>query len=132
MKSINIKFPLEDDPEKNNLFKLNYVTKDALVSDLKLLLQTKKGQRYYMSDYGTNLDKFIFQPEDGITQDEIIADLRESVRNYMPEIAITTVNFYTNVDDDYKDLSDNEIRVIIGFTYTDDVFSDNGTIELTF
>lgn len=132
MKSINIKFPLEDDKEKNNLFMLNYVTKNALVSDLKLLLLTKKGQRYYMSDYGTNLEKFIFQPEDGITQDEIISDLRDSVRNYMPEITITNVNFYTSEDTGYEDMKDTEIRVLIGFTYADDVFSDNGTIDLTF
>lgn len=132
MKSINIKFPLEDDIEKNNLFMLNYVTKNALVSDLKLLLLTKKGQRYYMPDYGTNLEKFIFQPEDGITQDEIISDLRDAVRNYMPEISITSVNFYTNQDDGYNDMKDNEIRVSIKFTYADDVFSDSGTVDITF
>jgi phage baseplate assembly protein W len=132
MKSINIRFPLEDDVEKNSLFMLNYVTKNALVSDLKLLLLTKKGQRYYMPDYGTNLEKFIFQPEDEITEDEIITDLRDSVREYMPEIAITSVNFYTKQDAGYEDMEDNEIRVSIKFTYSDDVFSDNGTVDITF
>lgn len=132
MKSINIKFPLEDDKEKNNLFVLNYVTKNALVSDLQLLLYTKKGQRYYMPDYGTNLEKFIFEPEDTTTEDQIIADLRQSVRDYMPEITINTVNFYSKVDDGYSELQDNELRVKIGFTYADDVFSDSGTVELTF
>lgn len=132
MKSINIKFPLEDDKEKNGLFMLNYVTKNALISDLKLLLLTKKGQRYYMPDYGTNLQKYIFQPEDGTTETEIIADLRQSVRDFMPEISISSVNFFTNSDNGYNDLEDNELRVLISFTYADDVFSDNGTIELTF
>lgn len=132
MKSINIKFPLEDDKEKNNLFLLNYVTKNALVSDLKLLLYTKKGQRYYMPDYGTNLEKFIFEPEDQTTEDQIIADLRQSVRDYMPEITINTVNFYTNENEGYSELKDNELRVLVGFTYADDVFSDSGTVELTF
>src|SRR5258706_2372423 len=132
MKSINIKFPIEDDKEKNNLFMLNYVTKNALVSDLKLLLLTKKGQRYYMSDYGTNLEKFIFEPEDKTTEDQIIADLRQSVRDYMPEITIDTVNFFTNVDIGYSELEDNELRVLVKFTYADDVFSDSGTVELIF
>lgn len=132
MKSINIKFPLEDDKEKNGLFMLNYVTKNALISDLKLLLLTKKGQRYYMPDYGTNLEKYIFQPEDGTTETEIIADLRQAVRDFMPEISISSVNFFTNSDAGYNDLDDNELRVLISFTYADDVFSDNGTIELTF
>lgn len=132
MRSINIKFPIEDDKEKNNLFMLNYVTKNALTSDLKLLLLTKKGQRYYMPDYGTNLLKFIFEPEDSDTNDQIIADLRESVRTYMPEITISNVRFYNKTDVGYEDLQDTEIRVFIDFTYADDVFSDNGTIELSF
>ena len=132
MKSINIKFPLEDDKEKNNLFMLNYVTKNALVSDLKLLLLTKKGQRYYMPDYGTNLEKYIFQPEDNTTEEEIIADLRKAVRDFMPEITINTVNFFTKEDDGYTDLNDNELRIIIKFTYADDVFSDAGEITLNF
>lgn len=132
MKSINIKFPLEDDKDKNNLFALNYVTKNALVSDLKLLLLTKKGQRYYMPDYGTNLEKYIFQPQDSTTEDEIIADLRKAVRDFMPAIAINTVDFYTNVDEGYTELQDNELRIKIKFTYSDDVFSSDGEIELNF
>ena len=132
MKSINIKFPLEDDKEKNNLFMLNYVTKNALISDLKLLLLTKKGQRYYMPDYGTNLEKFIFQPEDNTTKDEILADIRKSVRDYMPTITINNVDFFTNANEEYKDLKDNEMRVMIKFTYSDDVFSDAGEITLNF
>lgn len=131
-KSINIKFPIEDDKEKNNLFMLNYVTQNALVSDLQLLLYTKKGQRYYMPDYGTNLEKFIFEPKDETTEDEILADLRQAVRDYMPEISIDTVSFFTNESSGYEDLSDNELRVLISFTYKDDVFADSGTVELTF
>jgi phage baseplate assembly protein W len=132
MKSINIKFPLEDDKDKNNLFMLNYVTKNALISDLKLLVLTKRGQRYYMPDFGTNLEKYIFQPEDTTTEEEIIADLRKAVRDFMPEIQITKVQFFTNGDESYEELSDNELRILINFTYSDDVFSDAGQIELTF
>lgn len=132
MKSINIKFPLEDDQEKNNLFRMNFVTKDALVSDLKLLFYTKKGQRYYMPDYGTNLEKFLFEPKDNTTENDIIQDLKQSVKKYMPNITINNVAFYTNVDEGYQDLDETEIRVLIGFTYSDDAFSDSGTIDLTF
>lgn len=132
MKSINIKFPLEDDKDKNNLFMLNYVTKNALISDLKLLLLTQRGQRYYMPDFGTNLQKYLFQPQDNTTEEEIIADLRKAVREYMPEITITKVEFYTKQDEGYTELQDNELRILISFTYADDVFSDAGQIELNF
>jgi len=132
MKSINIQFPIKDDPATNNLFLLNYITKDALVSDLQLLLYTKKGQRYYMPDYGTNIEKFLFDPETKDTENKIIADIRESVRTYMPEVTINSVAFYTNQDVGYNDLQDNELRISIDFTYSSDVFSDSGTIVLSF
>ncbi len=132
MKTINIKFPLQDDAEKNNLFKLNSVSKDALVSNLTLLFKTKKGQRYYMSGYGTNLEKHLFQPKDDITKDDIISDLRESVRNYMPEITINNVEFNTSDTLGYEDLLETEISIMVFFTYSDDVFSDQGSVELKF
>jgi phage baseplate assembly protein W len=132
MKSINIKFPIEDDPEKNRLFKMTLTTKDAIQSDLMLLFKTKKGVRYYMYDYGTNLEKFIFQPDDNVTENEIIEDLRQSVRSYMPNVQIDTVKFYNNESKGYEDLEDNEIRVQIFFTYTDDAFRDTGKIEITY
>ncbi len=132
MKSINIKFPLEDDSEKNKLFKMTLTTKDAVVSDLTLLFKTKKGVRYYMYDYGTNLEKFIFQPDDNVTDNEIIEDLRLAVKTYMPNVQIDTVKFYNNESKGYEDLEENEIRVQIFFTYTDDVFKESGKIEMTF
>lgn len=132
MKSINIKFPIEDDKEKNNLFMLNYVTKNALISDLKFLLKTKKGQRYYMPDFGTNLTKYIFEPQDDLTEREITEELRKDVRDYLPQVTIKTVEFYRNTDAGYEDLDDQEIRVMIPFTYLDDVFSYGGTVELTY
>ncbi len=132
MKSINIKFPLEDDSEKNRLFKMTLTTKDAVLSDLLLLFKTRKGVRYYMYDYGTNLEKFIFQPDDSVTENEIIEDLRLSVRTYMPNVQIDTVKFYNNESKGYEDLKENEIRVQIFFTYTDDVFRESGSIEITF
>lgn len=132
MKSINIQFPLTDDTEKNKLFKLNYVSKDAIISNLMFLFKTKRGQRYYMSDFGTNLEKHLFQPKDDITQDDIIEDLKESVRKFMPQITINNVSFFTNENSGYEDLDDSELTIIVSFTFSDDVFSNQGTIELTF
>lgn len=132
-KAINIKFPLVDDVEKNILFKQNNVSKDALVSNLLLLLLTEEGERFYMSDFGINLKKYLFQPNDGITESEVTQEIRDRVKRFIPQLTITKVQFYRIDRDENNDpLMENEITAKINFTYDNDTFSDPGTVEITF
>jgi len=132
-KAINIKFPLEDDVEKNILFKQNNVSKDALVSNLLLLLLTEEGERFYMSDYGISLKKYIFEPNDEITQKEITEEIKDRVKRFIPELTITNVEFFSSeFDEENNPLQENEITVLISFLYESDVFSDPGSVEITF
>lgn len=133
MKAINIKFPLEDDVEKNVLFKQNFVSKDALVSNLLLLLLTEEGERFYMSDYGINLRKYIFQPKDSITEGEITEEIKRKVKDFIPQLTITKVQFFSaETDMDGNALQETEIVAHIDFTYSNDTFSDQGSVEITF
>jgi phage baseplate assembly protein W len=130
MNSINIKFPLEDDKVKNGLFEMNNVTKDALTSNLLLLLLTEKGERYYEPDYGTNLRRYIFEPNDGLTQSEIEQEIRETVKRFIPQLTISGVEIITSDDDGGEALNDNQVNVNVDFKYNEDVFSESGRLEL--
>ena len=132
MVSYNIKFPLEDNPSKNRFFQMNNITKEALASNLMLLLLTEKGERYYMPDYGTNLLQFIFEPKDNLTISDIKEDIKRTVRTYIPQLEIDEIEFNQNVDYDGKPIKENELSVIIRFTYSEDTFIDTGEIELNF
>lgn len=132
-KAINIKFPIEDDVEKNIYFKQNFVSKDALVSNLLLLLLTEEGERFYMPDYGINLKKYIFEPNDQVTQKEITEEIKDRVKRFIPELTITNVEFFgSEEDEDGNPLQENEITVLVSFVYESDVFSDPGSVEITF
>ena len=132
MKSINIKFPLNDDTIKNGLFELNNVTKDALVSNLMLLLMTERGERYYMPEYGINLRRHIFEPNDGLTHSQIEEEIKDNVKRFIPELTIGGVEIITSSDEEGSEngLNDNQILVRIDFRYTEDVFSETGRIEI--
>ncbi len=123
MSYINIKFPLEDDVNKNKLFALNQTTKDAIRSNLLLLLLTEKGERYYYPDYGTNLLKFIFEPNDNITENDVSTDIKETVYKFIPYLTIKDIQF---------NRSENVLSVLIPFVYSEGAFSEPGVIELTF
>jgi phage baseplate assembly protein W len=125
MSYINIKFPLEDDVKKNKLFTLNQTTKEAIRSDLLLLLLTEKGERYYYPDYGTDLLKFIFEPNDEIIEKDILIDIKETVQKFIPNLKIESVQFTKNENG-------NGLSVLIPFIYSENLFSEPGVIELTF
>jgi len=129
---INIKFPIQDDVEKNKAFKMTTVTKEALTSNLLLLLLTQKGQRYYEPDYGTNLLQYIFEPRDNLTIGDIEAELRETVKSYIPQVTISKVTFYDTVNNGGYDVKENELLVFVDFTYSEDTFVEKGRLELNF
>ena len=132
MVSYNIKFPLEDDVSTNRFFQMNSVTKDAYTSDLLLLLLTTKGERYYEPDFGTNLIKFIFEPNDNVTLGDVERDIKETVKNYIPSFTITNIVFSDLVDSEGFPINENQINVKINFTFEEDSFSQNGELEINF
>ena len=132
MKAINIKFPLNDDSTKNSFFLMKQVTKEAFTSDLLLLLLTAKGERYYQPDYGTNLLKYIFEPNDTLTANDIEQELKNTVSLYIPALKISEVSFKQNLDENGEVISENQLSVNIKFTYSEDTFTEQGSLELNF
>ena len=132
MQSYNIKFPLVDDTSKNAYFLMTQVTKDAFSSDLLLLLLTQKAERYYMPLFGTNLLKFIFEPNDQLTATSVEEEIKNTVAAYIPALKITLITFNWNLDDNGQPISGNQLNVNIKFTYAEDVFKETGELELNF
>jgi len=128
--SINIKFPLQDDAVTNQFFQLNQTTKNAYSSDLLLLLLTNKGERVYDPNFGTNLQKFLFEPEDSVTQSLVETDIRDTVSKYIPDLTIQNIQFITNQDD--ITINENQINVKINFTYAEGSYVDTSDITITF
>jgi len=132
MNSYNITFPFRDDNETNKFISMNQITKDSYSSNLLLLLLTAKGERYYENDYGTNLLKYIFEPNDNLTAELVEEEIRNTVSLYMPEIKITSVNFNWNTDDNGNPINDNQLNVNIQFIYTEGSLTEQGNIDLSF
>lgn len=130
--SINIKFPLQDNLTKNVFFLENETSKDALTSNLLLLLLTQKGERYYDPEYGTNLLKFVFEQNDSITENEIERDLKITVKKYIPQLNIDSVVFYNDRDNNGDVIDDSRLNMDVKFTFNENVFSEQGSISITF
>jgi phage baseplate assembly protein W len=121
-KYINIDFPFRDS-EEGFYFKLNSTNNSAIKSDLLHLLLTNKGERLYMPDFGSDLRKYIFEPNDDITHNKIKNNLNETINQYIPNLTIDSIKFE---QDDIEEL----IIVKLSYTVTEDAFTTSDTIEL--
>jgi hypothetical protein len=121
---INIDFPFKDSPN-GYYFKLNDNDKDAIRADLLHLLLTNKGERLYLPDFGSDLRKYIFEPNDNITHEDIRNNLNETIKRYIPNLVVNDISFR---NDDIQEL----IIVELKYTVTDGTFASSDTIEITF
>jgi len=85
-----INFPFEDS-NKGDYLLLTETSAKEIRSDLLHLILTRRGSRYFLPDFGTRLYEFIFEPYDGLTQNAIEADIRDSVEKYMPNLIINRI-----------------------------------------
>jgi len=122
---ININFPFKD--SKQGFFlDLTSADNQAIKADLLHLLLTRKGQRLYLPDFGTDLLKFIFEPEDGITFEAIKTDISNEIQKYLPNLQMNDLVVEQSPDSEYA------VVVTLQYTITDGVFetSDILTINL--
>ena len=121
---INIDFPFKDSPEGFYL-NLNATDTDAIRSDLLHLLLTNKGERLYLPDFGSDLKKYIFEPNDSITHEQIKDNLNETIKRYIPNLIINEITFK-------EDPNEQVIIVELTYTVTDGTFNSTDTVTLTF
>lgn len=115
-KYINIHYPFKDS-HKGFFLDLNSSDAEAIKSDLMHLILTLKGQRLYNPDFGTNLLRYIFEPEDGYTLDKIKIEITTTVKKFLPKLVINEVTVDQSTENDYAAV------VRLDYQITDDVFT---------
>jgi phage baseplate assembly protein W len=118
---ININFPFRDS-DKGFFLDLNRDDSNAIRADLMHLILTKKGERFYNPDFGTNLLKYLYEPNDTITHSTMKTDIKETVRKFIPNLKIDNVIVEPSEDNEYK------ATVRIEYTITDEVFTESDFI----
>ena len=114
-KYININFPFKNSV-KGFFLDLTETDDKAIKADLMHLLLTRKGERYYMPDFGTNLLQYIFEPNDRQTLSDIKQDITETVKKYLPNLVINDVIVEPSSESEYA------ATIRVDYTVTDDVF----------
>lgn len=122
-KFININFPFKDSV-KGFFLDLTKTDSVAIKSDLMHLILTNKGERFYNPEFGTNLRRFIFQPNDGFTYSEISEEIKEAVKKYLPNLKVNSV------DIEQSPMSEYAAKIRIDYTISQDVFETKDFVEI--
>ena len=107
--SYGIDFPFSDSLE-GKFLKMTPTPEREIRANLIHLLLTRKGSRYFLPDFGTRLYQYIFDQNDAVTYGLIESEIRDSVKKYIPNLDITSINI-TSAEDDpiqFISLSENE------------------------
>ena len=118
---ININFPFRNS-SKGFFLDLNDDANGAIKADLLHLILTQKGQRLYLPDFGTDLLKYIFEPNDFKTLNDIKTDVIAVVKKYLPNLQIKTFSVEPSIESEYAAV------ITIEYTVTDDVFETNDVV----
>lgn len=105
-----IKYPFSDDSRDLTFFDLNESYEDGIRSMLLHIILTPKGQRLRKPEFGTDLIKFIFEPNDDSVWANIKEEIRKQVSFYLPEVTFDNINII-------KD-SNNENSIFIEVSYS--------------
>ena len=122
-KFINIDFPFQESKE-GFFLNLNNVDAKAIRADLMHLLLTRKGERLYMPDFGTDLLKYIFEMNDDLTRSNIRTELNETIKKYLPNLSINSIEVTESESNEHN------VIVRLDYTITEDAFQETDFILL--
>ena len=102
-----MKFPFTLNNGGGFCFDLNENPKDKVASQIAHVILTPKGTRIHMPEFGTNLIKWIFEPNDQETWDSVVEEVTNAVSRYVSATTLKNIEVVTPEDEDnsiYLDL----------------------------
>ena len=98
-------------------FKLNYTTLDQAKTNIVNLLLTHKGERFMQPDFGTNLRRFLFQPNNRVLEGELQNEIMDTIKFWLPFVKVKDIV----VDKSIENINQYRINITLTFSVKDDI-----------
>ena len=99
-KHYGIKFPFTIRNNDNVFLDLNNNLHEKVASEIAHVILTPKKTRLRMPDFGTDLIRYIFSPNDELSWGDIESEIRAAVNKYVPEGVLEKVEVFQSENDD--------------------------------
>ena len=103
------------------VFNSTYTTLEAVKSNIKNLLLTRKGERLMHPNFGSDLLSIIFEPSVSELKEEIQQIISEPISFWIPQVSLDTVETITAEDDPTLQYN---VKIAINFDLIETVEND--------
>lgn len=97
-----IKYPFTVTNDENYFTDVNYTLKDKVKSLLMHVIFTPKGQKIRDPEFGTNLIKFIFEPNDNESWESVKNEIMDVVKKYINGVTVNDISMLETNDDSHQ------------------------------
>ena len=95
-----IKYPFRTDGFQHFFIDTNDTLMEKARSEIMHIVFTPKGQRIRNPEFGTDLIKYIFDPNEEITWEAVKNEVSESVRRWSNDITLNNIQVVKNEEDE--------------------------------
>lgn len=117
---LGIRYPFTSQDFQNFYLDLNSSLKGKVKSQIMHVIFTPKGQRLRNPEFGTDLIKYIFDPNDTATWESVKNEIKDSVSRWVNNVNLKDIQIVKNVDDDLEIFVRVDYTINIGNKSTDD------------
>ena len=107
--SVGIDFPFARIPNQDGYFATTKTTIESVKNNIRLLLQTQKGERMFQPNLGMGIRRFLFEQITEDTQVQIENDIVDTFNTWLPFVELR------EIDVDLAEQDQNKINIKIVF-----------------
>lgn len=117
-------YPFTANSEFNTLVDMNETIKDKVRSIIMHIIFTPKGQKLRDPEFGSDLIKYIFDPQDQLSMESIKSDVSEMINKYVGKnVNLDNIEIAQDEDNQHKIFVKVIYSVKEGYTETKDSFA---------
>ena len=105
-----INYPFTSNNDEEVYVDLNKSYKESIESQVLHIIFTPKGQRLRDPEFGSDFIQYLFDPNDGMTEDAVKSSIKESISRYVPNVEFKDIDTLQDPQ--------NEHSIIVTVTYT--------------
>ena len=112
--SVGIDFPFARVPNQDGYFKTTKTTVESIKNNIRLLLQTERGERVFQPNLGMRLRQLVFEQITENTTIEIENDIVDVFETWLPFVELQDIN--VNIDSSNGEQNKINIKIVFNIT----------------
>lgn len=97
---LGIKYPFTNNEFQNFFLDVNETEQERIRSQIMHVIFTPKGQRIREPEFGTDLIKFIFEPNEEMTWDGLKNEITDAVQTYVDNVILNDIQVAKSEEND--------------------------------